>query len=30
MFVEAVDEQRLQRIKNEFRGYFDDAVRAMS
>ena len=30
MFVEAVDEQRLQRIKNEFRGYFDDAVRAIS
>ncbi len=30
MFVEAVDEQRLQRIKKEFRGYFDDAVRTVS
>ncbi|SVE16676.1 uncharacterized protein METZ01_LOCUS469530, partial [marine metagenome] len=30
MFVEAVDEQRLQRIKKEFRGYFNDAVRAIS
>jgi hypothetical protein len=30
MFVEAVDELRLEKIKNEFRSYFDDAMRAIS
>ena len=30
MFVEAVDEPRLEKIKNEFRSYFDDAMRAIS
>ena len=30
MFVEATDESRLNKIKEEFKAHFDDAVRAVS
>ena len=30
MFVEAMDESGLEKIKSEFRSYFEDAVRAIS
>ncbi|MCH2432023.1 MAG: hypothetical protein MK206_03410 [Candidatus Poseidoniia archaeon] len=30
MFVEATDESRLTKIKEEFKAHFDDAVRAVS
>jgi len=30
MFVEAMDKPGLEKIKSEFRSYFDDAVRAIS
>ena len=30
MFVEAINKPGLEKIKSEFRSYFDDAVRAVS